>query len=194
MNHDVFISYSSINSSTALAICHELEDNFIKCWMAPRDIPVGSKYASVIAQAIKNCKAVVLVFSEQSAISPWVESEINIAFSNRKPIVPYKIDAVTLENYDEFYMMLNNRHWIESYPDFKDRFADLVKVVSAMVGITPQPRTEPTSVGTPAMAVSQEHINQQVDEWKSLAEASYKEQNYEDAVKWYRKAANQGDA
>ena len=140
MNHDVFISYSSKNSTTAQAICHELEDNHIKCWMAPRDIPVGAKYASVIAQAIKSCKAVVLVFSEQSAISPWVESEINIAFSNRKPIVPYKIDAAVLEQYDEFYMMLNNRHWIESYPDFKTRFVELVEVVARLVDVELAPQ------------------------------------------------------
>ena len=96
MNHDVFISYSSKNSAAAQAICHELEDNNIKCWMAPRDIPVGAKYASVITQAIKECKAVVLVFSEYSAISPWVESEINIAFSNRGLLVKivHKIGAV----------------------------------------------------------------------------------------------------
>ena len=144
MNHDVFISYSSKNSAAAQAICHELEDNNIKCWMAPRDIPVGAKYASVITQAIKECKAVVLVFSEFSAISPWVESEINIAFSNRRPIVPYKIDATPLENYDEFYLMLNNRHWIEAYPDFKTRFADLVTVISNLVGAKTSNVTKPT--------------------------------------------------
>ena len=144
MNHDVFISYSSKNSAAAQAICHELEDNNIKCWMAPRDIPVGAKYASVITQAIKECKAVVLVFSEYSAISPWVESEINIAFSNRRPIVPYKIDTTPLENYDEFYLMLNNRHWIEAYPDFKTRFADLVTVISSLVGAKSSNVTKPT--------------------------------------------------
>lgn len=140
MYHDVFISYSSKNATTAQAICHELEDNHIKCWMAPRDIPVGAKYASVISKAIKDCKVVVLVFSEQSAISPWVESEINIAFSNRKPIVPYKIDTANLENYDEFYLMLNNRHWIKAYPDFKTRFTELVSVVSTLVGVVPDPK------------------------------------------------------
>ena len=144
MNHDVFISYSSKNSAAAQAICHELEDNNIKCWMAPRDIPVGAKYASVITQAIKECKAVVLVFSEYSAISPWVESEINIAFSNRRPIVPYKIDTTPLENYDEFYLMLNNRHWIEAYPDFKTRFANLVTVISNLVGAKTSNVTKPT--------------------------------------------------
>ena len=150
MNHDVFISYSSKNSAAAQAICHQLEDNNIKCWMAPRDIPVGAKYASVITQAIKECKAVVLVFSEYSAISPWVESEINIAFSNRKPIVPYKIDTTPLENYDEFYLMLNNRHWIEAYPDFKTRFADLVTVISNLVGAKTSNVTKPTPAPVPA--------------------------------------------
>lgn len=133
MQYDVFISYSSKDSATAQAICHELEDNHIRCWMAPRDIPIGSKYATVITDAIISSKAVVLVFSERSAISPWVESEINIAFSNRKPIIPYKIDKVHLEDYSEFYLMLNNRHWIEAYPDFKTRFAELVEVVSKIV-------------------------------------------------------------
>lgn len=143
MSHDVFISYSSKNSAAAQAICHQMEDSNIKCWMAPRNIPVGAKYASVITQAIKECKVVVLVFSEYSAISPWVESEINIAFSNRKPIVPYKIDQAALENYDEFYLMLNNRHWIESYPDFKTRFADLIEVVSNLVGVVAPAKPTP---------------------------------------------------
>lgn len=134
MSHDIFISYSSKDSATANAICHELEKNGIRCWMAPRDIPVGSKYATVINHAILDAKAVVLIFSEHSAVSPWVESEINIAYSNRIPIIPYIIDNSELSNYDEFYLMLNNRHWIDAYPDFRSRLAELVAVVRAMVG------------------------------------------------------------
>lgn len=141
MNHDVFISYSSKNPDAAQAICHVLEENGIKCWMAPRDIPLGSKYAAVISQAIKSSKAVVLVFSEQSAISPWVESEINIAFSNHKPIFPYKIDKAVLEKYDEFYLMLNSRHWIDSYPDFRTRFDELVQTVGKYVGVDVEKKT-----------------------------------------------------
>ena len=134
MKYDVFISYSSKNSTAAIAICHLLEDSGVRCWMAPRDIPLGEKYATVITKAIKGCKAVVLVFSEQSAISPWVESEINIAFSQHKPIFPYKIDSVKLEEHDEFYLMLNSRHWIDSYPDYRTRFHELVDAVCRAIG------------------------------------------------------------
>ena len=127
---DVFISYSSRQKNIADAICHVLEEHNIKCWIAPRDIPVGEKYAAVITRAIKESKLVVLVFSEMSAVSPWVESEINIAFSNRKPILPYKVDDANLSDYDEFYLMLNNRHWIESVPDFRSRFDELLETVA----------------------------------------------------------------
>ncbi len=59
MKHDVFISYSSRNQDVANAICHVLEEADIRCWMAPRDIPVGSKYASVIKGAIVSSKVFV---------------------------------------------------------------------------------------------------------------------------------------
>ena len=130
---DVFISYSSRQKNIADAICHVLEEHNIKCWMAPRDIPVGEKYAAVITRAIKESKLVVLVFSEMSAVSPWVESEINIAFSNRKPILPYKVDDAKLSDYDEFYLMLNNRHWIESVPDFRTRFDELLETAANLL-------------------------------------------------------------
>ena len=153
MNHDVFISYSHKNITAAQAICHELEDKGIKCWMAPRDIPVGAKYASVISKAIVHSKIVVLVFSDYSARSPWVESEINIAFSNRKTIIPYKIDKTNYEEFDEFYLMLNNRHWIEAYPDYKTRFKELVTIVAQTLGcdisVAKSEPIIPTPVPTP---------------------------------------------
>lgn len=58
MKHDVFISYSSKNKTAADAICHLLEDNDIKCWMAPRDIPAGTEYGDLIDSAIKEAHVV----------------------------------------------------------------------------------------------------------------------------------------
>lgn len=223
MNHDVFISYSSKNSTAAQAICHELEDSGIKCWIAPRDIPVGSKYASVINQAIIHCKVVVLVFSDYSARSPWVESEINIAFSNRKVIIPYKIDKTNFEDFDEFYLMLNNRHWIEAYPDYKTRFKDLVTVVGQNVGpVSPLP-PKPTTPSKPnlfkkswnllkeywwvalcavVMGVLGYYSNpKQASNTDNTSETAYQtginywnSKNYDEAVNYFRTAAELGHA
>ena len=61
--HDIFISYSSKDQKIADAIVNILETRRIKCWIAYRDAEIGDDYAGSIVRAIKNCKACVLVFS-----------------------------------------------------------------------------------------------------------------------------------
>lgn len=137
MTHDVFISYSSKNKTTADAICHVLEENGIRCWIAPRDIAGGQKYGDVIDSAIKECKVFVLVFSEFSKISPWVECELNLAFTDRKIIIPFKIDNSELEG--EMRLMLNNKHWIDAFPNPEVKFKDIVEAVLRNIERQPNP-------------------------------------------------------
>ena len=72
----VFISYSTKNQDYAEAVLHLLKDEQIDVWMAPYDIPAGSKYASVIEDAIKNCSCMLLLLSKQSQASEWVEKKL----------------------------------------------------------------------------------------------------------------------
>lgn len=135
MKHDVFISYSSKDSVIADEICCLLEDNGIACWIAPRDIPTGQKYASVISAAIKSCKITLLLFSEHAALSPWVESEIAKAFDNKKLIIPFKIEDIELEKYPEFDIRLSNKHWVDAFPNPASEYQQLLKVISTNLGV-----------------------------------------------------------
>ncbi|MBR5604544.1 MAG: SUMF1/EgtB/PvdO family nonheme iron enzyme [Bacteroidales bacterium] len=132
MNHDVFISYSSKNKDTAIAICHVLEENEIKCWMAPRDIPAGSEYGDLIDDAIKCSKVVVVLFSETAANSLWVKGELNVAFEEQKVIVPFRLDKTPLKGQNR--LILNQKHWIDAYPDYRVKFKDLVNAVKQSLG------------------------------------------------------------
>ena len=132
MNHDVFISYSSKNPTAAQAICHELEDNGIKCWMAPRDITPGKKYGDLIDDAILTCQVFLLVYSADSLSSQWCNGELNVAFTEGKTIIPYRIDATPLKG--AMRVILNQTHWIDAYPNYKTRFKDLVAVVGQSLG------------------------------------------------------------
>ena len=144
MSQDVFISYSSYNKEAAQAICHVLEQGGIRCWMAPRDIPYGSQYGDVIDDAIKNCKVVVVVFSETAANSQWVNGELNVAFEEQKTIIPFRIDKTPLTG--QTRVMLNQRHWIDAYPDYKIKFNDLVKAVSQYLGREIEVKTDDVQV------------------------------------------------
>ncbi len=83
MDHEVFISYSSANIQTAQAICHALESNRIKCWMAPRDIRPGAEYGDIIEEAIVTCKVFLIVFSETSGCGYNFTSRLSTGFECR---------------------------------------------------------------------------------------------------------------
>ena len=136
MNHDIFISYSSKQKSIADGVCHYLEENGFKCWMAPRDISVGSEYGDLIEEAIKTSKVVVLVFSQAASISKWVKGEINVAFTEDKPILPFRIDDTEIKG--SFRVMLNQMHWIDAFPKYADQLPDLLNSVCGFLGRYPQ--------------------------------------------------------
>ena len=143
MTHDVFISYSSKNSQTALAVCHVLEQHKIKCWMAPRDIPAGADYGDLIDEAISACRVFVIVFSEPASLSQWVKGELNLAFTESKTIVPYRIDTTALKG--AMRLILNQTHWIDAYPDAESKFGELVSAVSNALGMNVQPAPAPAA-------------------------------------------------
>lgn len=135
MNHNIFISYSSKQKSIADGVCHYLEENGFKCWMAPRDIPAGSEYTDLIVKAIKSSNVVVLIYSQSAGVSRWVKSEINIAFSSDKPILPFRIDETRVV---EAFEILNQIHWIDAFPQYADRLPDLLNSVCGFLGRQPQ--------------------------------------------------------
>lgn len=104
MNHDVFITYHNHDMKAAKAVCQALEQNGIKCWMAPRDIPPGSDYDSEIENAIMSTKAIVVIFSETSASSQWLKGEIDIGYEEDKPIVVYRIGQTPLVGQNRFVL------------------------------------------------------------------------------------------
>ena len=128
---DVFISYSSKNSEAAKAICHVLEENRVRCWMAPRDIPPGHNYGDLIDKAIISAKVLLLVYSADSLKSHWCNGELNVAFTEEKTIVPYRIDPAPLEG--AMRVILSQTHWIDSYPNYKQCFKELVQTICSIV-------------------------------------------------------------
>lgn len=129
---EVFISYSSLDKNIADAVCHSLEENCITCWIAPRDVIVGQTYPRQIMQAIKCCKVVVLIFSENSNKSEHVENEIDKSFNYGKPIIPFIIDKTEMN--DELGYYLGRKHWLIAYPDYREKTRDLVISILRLLG------------------------------------------------------------
>ncbi len=134
MSHKVFISYSSKDKAVANKICNQLEQSGIECWIAPRDIDAGSKYATAITHAIEDCQILLLLFSKNAANSSHVESELEFAFSLRKTIIPCRIDHSLVRDYPEFDYRLHSRHWIDAQNS--SNYGELIEVLSELIGVT----------------------------------------------------------
>lgn len=110
--HDVFISYSSINKNIADNLCHELEQNGIRCWYAPRDILPGKDWREAILNAISGAKLFVLIYTKESNQSRQVLNEVCAAFDASCPILPFRVDDVEMSSALSYY--LNSVHWLNT--------------------------------------------------------------------------------
>jgi TolB-like protein len=108
---DVFLSYASQDAAVANSIVEHLESQGLKCWLAPRDVKPGAKYADAIVRAINEAKAVVLVMSGSAVDSAHVAREVERAASKRKPIIPFRVDTTALNPELEYF--LSNSQWID---------------------------------------------------------------------------------
>jgi nucleotide-binding universal stress UspA family protein len=79
LGSDVFISYASQDAAVANSIVENLEQQGVKCWVAPRDVKPGAPYADAIIRAINEAKAMVLVLSSSATDSSHVAREVERA-------------------------------------------------------------------------------------------------------------------
>jgi hypothetical protein len=141
MAHDVFISYSTKDKSTADAVCHYLEDQGVRCWIAPRDIPYGSDWSEQIIRALDESRALVLVFSSSTNESKQVMRELSYAADRGIPILPLRIEDILPSKGFRYY--LGVVHWLDALsPPLEMHLERLANRVSALLVAdqAPEPR------------------------------------------------------
>ncbi|MGL4800307.1 MAG: TIR domain-containing protein [Cellulosilyticaceae bacterium] len=117
---DVFISYSSRNREVAEKICIVLEQEGIKCWIAPRNITAGKEWGEEIIKGIETSKVLLLVFSEASNESTQVLREVERAVSKRLSIVNFRIENIEPTKSMEYFLYTN--HWVEAHEGKVDEY------------------------------------------------------------------------
>jgi hypothetical protein len=142
----VFVSYASQDAAIANSIVQALENQGVRCWIAPRDVAPGTVYADAIVRGINDAKALVLVLSAAAMDSSHVGREVERAASKRKPVIAFRIDAAPLSPELEYF--LSNSQWIDvpalGMP------AALAKLAEAVVlGPGPARTADPVIAGKP---------------------------------------------
>ncbi|MGE0362919.1 MAG: toll/interleukin-1 receptor domain-containing protein [Vicinamibacterales bacterium] len=145
MPHDVFVSYATEDKLAADAVCARLEQQGIRCWIAPRDILPGAGWKASIVGAIEDARALVLVFTAHSNASPEVAKEIAQAAQHGQSIVTFRLEDVPLARalkYD-----LDGVHWLDAVTPPLERHIDhLGDKLRVLLDKVPPPQRPPVAM------------------------------------------------
>lgn len=144
------MSYASVDRTDALKVCEAIEGRGIPCWISLRDVAPGANYQEAIVQAIRDAKAVVLVFSAAANKSDEIKKELSLASRYRVPVLTIRIENV--EPSDAFAYELSTRQWIDAFADW-DRSIDLITSRLAQISSVepvPKPQAAPAAPARPA--------------------------------------------
>ena len=109
-----FISHAHANKDIVDQIEAWLREKAnIPVWYDSRHLPAGSTIASALGSAIEQCRTMIIVMSERSVSSGWVQEEYEVAIGQRAAsrndfrIIPIRIEECDVPT------MLRSTKWID---------------------------------------------------------------------------------
>ncbi|MFF2596461.1 toll/interleukin-1 receptor domain-containing protein [Priestia megaterium] len=117
--YDVFISHSAKDKLIANAVCLNLENRNIKCWIAPRDVAPGVLWGEEIANAIKNSYVFIIILSSNANTSSEVAKEVNLGRKYCNQTIPFRIEDVLPIGSLEYN--LSDLHWLDALTEPREQ-------------------------------------------------------------------------
>lgn len=138
---DVFISHASEDDALATRLCEDLATHHISVWVDHRDLRRKGLLLDALQTAIEQCRHVVLVWSQHSAVKRYVSAEWNFAWNRERSIVPCRTDSTQLPLGLAGYL----------YCDFRSSFEDGAgQLRDALRDVASPSAPAPASPGPPA--------------------------------------------
>ena len=102
----------------------DLQNKGVRCWFAPHDLPISAKAWDAIDEAIRLRDKLLLILSEASIASEWVEDEVNKAYAeerSRKEVVlfPIRIDNTVISTGEPWAVKLRDTRNIGDFRQWK---------------------------------------------------------------------------
>lgn len=96
--YSCFISYTSKDEALAQRLYADLQAAGVRCWYAPEKLKIGDSIIAEIDQAIRLHEKLLIILSESSVASAWVEREVRAAQArelreHRPVLFPIRLDA-----------------------------------------------------------------------------------------------------
>lgn len=129
--YSCFISYSSIDQDFADQLYDDLQNKGVRCWFAPHDLRIGDRFPDRIEESILFYDKLLIVLSENSVKSTWVEDECRAALEkeirlreeqqlNKTALFPIKLDAAIKEATSQWVYKIRRERHIGDFTNWKN--------------------------------------------------------------------------
>ena len=120
-----FLSYSSRDQEFAERLYADLQAHGVRCWFAPKDMEIGAKIRDSIDDAIRGTGKVVVILSESSMASSWVEKEFETTFEEEQRrdallLFPIRLDSSPLSSTKSWVADIRRVRNIGDFSDWRD--------------------------------------------------------------------------
>ena len=100
--YSCFISYSSKDTSFATELHTQLQAQGVRCWKDSEDLKIGDRFQEEIENAIRVHDKLLVILSENSVNSTWVEREVQAAFEKERKqrsivLFPLRLDDAVMD-------------------------------------------------------------------------------------------------
>jgi hypothetical protein len=123
--YSCFISYSSKEQAFAEQLYIDLRSNGVRCWFAPEDLKIGDKIRDSIDESIRLRDKLLLILSEHSIASDWVEHEVEGALEEERQrgrtiLFPIRLDDAVMENNKAWAALIRRTRHIGDFTRWKE--------------------------------------------------------------------------
>lgn len=123
--YSCFISYSAKDQKFANRLHADLESKNVRCWFAPEDLKTGDEFRMKIDEAIRTYDKLLLVLSENSVKSTWVEKEVETAFEKEKKqgrtvLFPIRLDEAVMGTEETWAADIRRMRHIGDFREWKN--------------------------------------------------------------------------
>jgi hypothetical protein len=123
--YSCFISYSSKDEMLAKRLHADLQDQGVRCWFAPEDMKIGDRIRTRIDEAIHVHEKLLLLLSEHSIASTWVEDEVEAALEKeqrqqREVLFPILLDEQVMQTSKAWAAKLRRSRHIGNFTHWKE--------------------------------------------------------------------------
>jgi hypothetical protein len=127
-SYSCFISYSSRDDEFAQRLHADLQNNNVRCWFAPEDLKIGDKIRSAIDESIRIYDKLLLILSEHSVRSTWVEHEVETALDKeveqkRTVLFPVRLDDTVMNINGGWAAKIRKERHIGDFREWKNNDA-----------------------------------------------------------------------